>query len=576
MGDVDTIVKLLGSEAIEKRIAAAIVLGELKPKAAGVAQALARALETDIPLFRRHVLDALARVGAERALDQVIPLLSAHDDDVRRAAIRAVASAGESALPKLRARLKTAPESERRALDAALAEVGGKDAFTTLLRGLTARDPDAARAAALAVRQKVKNADGRQRRSYLGELEKLLASLAPARPTRAAATKAAATKRARGKATEAKHADVPDARPSAPSVDSSAAATAAALKIVGFFEDESTVPLLVRYAADDAAPATVRQEAIIALRFALASAKASAKVVELLVKAAESPDRTLAQTALHTLASLKIASDVAGRLERLVFHREVEVARLAMDLLARTGGDDAAKVLVRLLETTTDKRAAEGAAKALEGNDAAAAPLAKAVLGAKDPDRAWALRSVLRPLAKKVPPALVKELLAAADKRLADGARGWEAALDVAREANAELAAKTLRDLAARLRRGKKDERALAVLRVLAKTEKATDDDRLDLASLELRASTLDTTPAMRARDEALRLLERLARGGLDVGKALKKDRALEPDHLYYVGFHFAEDDHPLGPELLELVVERAGRTKVGKMARNKLGLVSG
>ena len=159
---------------------------------------------------------------------------------------------------------------------------------------------------------------------------------------------------------------MPDARPSAPSVDSSAAATAAALKIVGFFEDESTVPLLVRYAADDAAPATVRQEAIIALRFALASAKASAKVVELLVKAAESPDRTLAQTALHTLASLKIASDVAGRLERLVFHREVEVARLAMDL-SRTGGDDAAKVLVRLLETTTDKRAAEGAAKALRG-----------------------------------------------------------------------------------------------------------------------------------------------------------------------------------------------------------------
>ena len=45
---------------------------------------------------------------------------------------------------------------------------------------------------------------------------------------------------------------------------------------------------------------------------------------------------------------------------------------------------------------------------------------------------------------------------------------------------------------------------------------------------------------------------------------------------LYYVGFHFAEAKKPLGEELLEEVVKKGGRTKVGKMAKNKLALLQG
>ena len=39
------------------------------------------------------------------------------------------------------------------------------------------------------------------------------------------------------------------------------------------------------------------------------------------------------------------------------------------------------------------------------------------------------------------------------------------------------------------------------------------------------------------------------------------------------MGFHFTELDHPLGEELLEEVVKKGGRTKVAKMAKNKLAL---
>jgi hypothetical protein len=111
------------------------------------------------------------------------------------------------------------------------------------------------------------------------------------------------------------------------------------------------------------------------------------------------------------------------------------------------------------------------------------------------------------------------------------------------------------------------------LLSILCKSDRATNEDRYALASLELSLSNRDTRPASRAGDESLRILGALLRQGFDVGKSLKKDRALELDHLYYVGFHFSELNHPLGDELLEEVVKKGGRAKIAKMAKNKLAL---
>ena len=73
----------------------------------------------------------------------------------------------------------------------------------------------------------------------------------------------------------------------------------------------------------------------------------------------------------------------------------------------------------------------------------------------------------------------------------------------------------------------------------------------------------------------ALGLLGRLASSAsFDVSTALRKDRSLEPEHLYYVAFHFAEEKASLGADLLREVVKNAGRTKIGKMAKNKLSLL--
>jgi len=81
MSEVVKIVQLLKSEAIEKQIAAAIVLGELKAKGPGVVQGLADLLASGVPLLQVHALDALASVGAKKALPALFPLLAATQFD---------------------------------------------------------------------------------------------------------------------------------------------------------------------------------------------------------------------------------------------------------------------------------------------------------------------------------------------------------------------------------------------------------------------------------------------------------------------------------------------------------------
>ena len=536
MSEVVKIVQLLKSEAIEKQIAAAIVLGELKAKGPGVVEGLGNVLASGVPLLQVHALDALARVGAKKALPAIFPLLSTGADDVRRAATRCIASVGDEVVPLIKAKMATASPDERRALDAALAELGGKDAFTALIKGLASSDGDAAKAAALAVRQQVKNADGHKRRSYLAETEKFLETQ---------------------KKKENAH-----------------GAVAAAIKILGYLEDEKTIPTLLAYANDEKQHPSVRQEAIIAFRFALQTDKPSAKVIDSLVKAAESNDRTLAQTALHTLGSLQVADETAKRLEKVALHTDFERARFVIEMLGRMGGHEAARVLTKVLVTTADRRYAEAAAAGLSGKEDAVPALAKALLETENPDRAWVIRNVLRPTAKKISTALKRQILELAMERLAAGERGYEALLDVARDADPEALAEGLRALAQKLRKGTgKEERARSVYQILCKSDRATDEDRYAYASLELSRSNLDTRPASRAGDESLRLLGLLARSNFDIAKALRKDRGVDLDHLYYVGFHFTELDHPVGEELLEEVVKKGGRAKVAKMAKNKLAL---
>jgi hypothetical protein len=544
MSDVDRIQKLLAADSIETRIAAAIILGELRAKQPGVTHGLIELAKSPVPLVQRHALEALTKIGsAKKALDRAMELLTSPVAEVRQASHHALASIGEELIPTIRAKMPNATPEERRAFDAILAELGGKDAFTTLLSGLAQSEGEAAKAAALSVRQYVKEASTRQRKAYLAETEKFL-----------------------GKLEKKKDPD-----------KGMLLARAAAIKILGYLEDEGAIPMLVGYAEDEKEPSSIRQEAFIALRFVLGDRKMPAKLLDVFIEAAESEDRVLAQSALHTLAGLELPEQATRRLAKLIEHHDLDRVRFVIEHLGRQPGADATRVLVRVL-TTMERRRSEIAAGVLGGREDAIAPLAKSLLETKENDRAWMIRNVLRPAAKKISAQMRRQLLDEAMDRLGGrpkkkaADRNWEALLDVVRDADPDAVAEALRVLSARLRRSD-EEKAQTVLALLCRSDRATDTDRYALAALELHKGSNDTRPQARAGDPALQKLATLLSRGYDLGTALRKDKSMELEHLYYVGFHFVEQGHPIGEELLEVVIKKGGRAKLAKMAKNKLSL---
>ncbi|MDQ3032745.1 MAG: HEAT repeat domain-containing protein, partial [Myxococcota bacterium] len=72
---IDDVAKLLMHDAPDRRIAAAIVLGELKARGPEVVKGLVSMLETGAPPLQRPALEALARIGAPRALPAMLPLV---------------------------------------------------------------------------------------------------------------------------------------------------------------------------------------------------------------------------------------------------------------------------------------------------------------------------------------------------------------------------------------------------------------------------------------------------------------------------------------------------------------------
>ncbi|MFO0663169.1 MAG: HEAT repeat domain-containing protein [Polyangiaceae bacterium] len=533
---LDKIVALLDAEAIEKRIAAAIVLGELRVKSPEATQGLLTAMGSGIPLLQCHAIEALGRAKPAKAVAPLLDLAASTQAEVRQATKRALGAYGEEIVPQIKARMASANPEERRALDAVLAELGGKSAFATLLASMTSQEEEAAKRAAVGMRQVIKSADGRERRTYLAETEKFI-------------EKARASK------------------------EPHPAAIIGAIKILGFLEDERAIPTLLSCATDKKSHPHVRQEAFIAVRFCMTGKRADKKLVDALVTAAESPDRTLAQAALLTLASIEVAPEATKRLFSLVAHQEFERARLVIEHLSRRKDAESAAVLIDAV-LKLDKPRADLAMQALLTNEAAANPLARALIETKDSEKSWTLRTALKPMARNVSTALKKALREELVSRLAASDRGWEAILDTVRDIDSAAFEADLRALHAKVDRTTKTDKALSLLRILCKFEFATDEDRMLLAHKTLRQNDdYETRPEVRAKDESLRLMGELARRGYDVGKVLLKDKKLPIEALYYVGFHFAEAKHGLGEELLEEVISRAGRTKVGKMAKNKLAL---
>lgn len=536
MDPLKKIVELLDDQSPRKRIAAAVVLGELKVKDPQVVARLVAMAKDPVEAYAEAGIEALGAIGATKALPVLMEALG-RGKELSRLARNAIAGLGEEALGEIRARLGDASPEVRAQLSQLLPSVGGRQSFEMALEGMRGQPFEAINKVALSVRAEAKEATEAARRVMKTQVLNFLEK----------------------KKTQE---DEPALR--------------GALKTLGFLELPETVDALLGYLGKKQLP-LVRVEAAMALRFAMAkepSKKAMRKLMELL----EDEDALVSRAAKDTLTVLHVGEDFFDELAELAGGKDADLGLFAISRLAELA-QKKPKAAVPVLAPVArggDRARAEAAARVLASLPSGLSHLVDALVDAEEEVGAQVLSEALTPMAAEIPKKDLARLHQAAEKQLGQQLAVAKRMLEPVKRADPQGWAELLRAKAKAL--AKKDEvRADAITQLLVRSADATPDDRFAFALQQLERHGHDLHPRARQADPALAELEKLHREGFEVAPRLLKDKKVSDDARFYVGFHFAEkplyEQKNLGATLLEAIAGK-GKGKLAKAAKNKIKLL--
>ncbi|MBL8954490.1 MAG: HEAT repeat domain-containing protein, partial [Myxococcaceae bacterium] len=531
MDPLKRIVELLEDESPRKRIAAAVVLGELKVKDAAVVARLVDMAKDPVDAYAEAAVEALGAMGAMKALPVLLETLGRKG--LQPLASKAIAALGEDALPEIKARLGDATPEMRAALSQLLPAVGTSKSFEMALEGMRGQPWETINKVALSVRAEAKAGTEAERRVMRTQVEKFI-----------------------------------DKKKTQEEVD----VLRGALKVLGYLELPDTEKTLLEFLGRKQVP-LVRVEAATALRFAM-GANPSKKVLRTLIDLLEEPDSFVARAARDSLTVMKMGPEFADELAELCSAKSVDVSLWAIGVLGGMA-ETKAKLVAKTLAPVArggDRTRAEAASKILAGLPGGQDVLVEALADAEEEAGAQVLAEVLNPLAAQLSKGQVKKLLAAAGKQLSDSFAVARRQLEPVRNADPEGWAELLREKVKALQK-KDPARADAIAQLLGRSTVATEEDKYGFAVAQLQHHSLDPHPRARQRDPVLAALEKLHAEGFKVAETVNKDKKLSDEARYYVGVHFAEKPQfelkSIGAEILEALAE-SGRSKMAKAAKNK------
>jgi len=531
------LLNLVEKGTVEQRCAALLVLAALKLDNAQVVKAVGAAIAQPNPVLKDFALRYFEEVKPKSAAPLFVGLLDDPDKDTHERAVRFLSQAGQAAVPAVLQFASGAARSGQINAARVLCAVGGKAAFKGLLQMLVAGTDEFNKTICDLMTPAVRELDAKEQEQLYSEVEAFAAKLDP-----------------KGQ------------RPAAVS----------AMRLMGQMGRAEARRWLFKFVTPEHHH-TLRAHALVALLRCLRDhdlrKEEYAKLFPLLEEAEASE---VTRLTIDLLDAHELPEDSRSLLSRLLDSPHPDVQKFAL----RKMGDFSTPATVRtLIEQLGDPdyRKRDVAANSLRKIPEARAALLRELTACDDASKAWSIAELLPSFEGKwrqdVLIALWKRLHAAinAEDRI------QTAFLQVLKLADANYSYQQLAGEAARLAKAKKFKEAAAFLAPLKDFSefKSEDKFRLALAQMKLHAHTLATN----RHHPAVDLLADLHRNSAyPLFEALKKDRALEAEDLFNLGFSFVErhgDERSLGKDLLEYVATKFPRNKIGKNAKNKLKLIS-
>jgi hypothetical protein len=526
------LLRLLDSEQPVLRRAAVAVLGEVGSKDKDLVEALCPLLEDADAELRLEAIKAVGKLHIDKALPQLLKSVGAGGTEAD-AAIHASAQLGAKGIQGLQEVMaKTAPGLRRR-IAAGLAGSGTKSAEITALDTLLDADAGVVDAVCRTLVGELRSLGQAQRKALTDRIFELL--------------------KPKKKSPLPTYSEVALVRLLAATDDARAEA---------IFWDR----------IEAGHPLELRAEALQALGN-MAPSNSAAKHKELLA-CANDTDFRVAAPALMILKSVPATKKNATDWLALLNAPDVAARRFAIDKLAGQDTADLADALLPQLRHP-DRGLRDQAIASLASMEHGRKALAGQLLEAETPDEAWALARAQAPFARDYPAAVRTKLFNMACDYLEKEDRRADAVLFVLKEADANEHRDRLADKALSYRKKKKYPTALLYLRLLGRDPACGEELRFELAACGLKLSSHDLAAAARTGDHALQQFARLIKSHETPPLTyVQKAGWLEPEDLFYLGFHFAEGQGPereFGAAVLRLLLKKSPKAKVAKDAKTKL-----
>ncbi len=521
-----------------RRCAAAMVLGELKPKDAQAVKALGAALTDANQLLTRYVLEAFEAIGTRAVVPFVLPLLDSGDVETKLRAARIVARVGGDMVGDLARQFAKASPEQKRVLVDILARIHDRQALQLILDTLFDADFELVGETCQAVRRHITDATPKERAAMHKQVVKFIASARVRKDERV---------------------------------------TMHALLLVGYIGAPDARRILLKY-TQPRNPSFIRRNAMVGLKSQEFTGAVVNQTAREMFKYLNEPDyANIVQPALDIIEKLPLSKAYDAQWRKLLQNQHANVRAYAARRLAATDNAATNRILMQLL-AHEDVQISEIAAGALARHKGSTKLLLDALARERKSEPAWRLAKILKPHSESVDRKSVKKFVALTGRDLEAGQPRHEALLYFLRNIDPKLADNVLRETGLRLKKQKKYAKAVDCLKQLVRSDGFDNELRFELSICNLKESPQDVAPHLRVEDHALRGFQVLLQEkGFRLLDRLKKEKALDADDLYYTGFHFSEgtgEELRFGQQLLEHVAKRWPRGKEAKAARNKLKII--
>lgn len=521
-----------------RRCAAAMVLTEIAPRNDTVIKALGVALKDANQLLTRYVLEAFEAIGSRSVVPYVLPLLDAEDMETKLRAAGIVARTGGDNVEDLERLFKNASPQQRRVLVDILARIHNRKAMQLILETLFDPDFELVKEACQAVRRHIGDAAPKERTALHKQVAKFMTSSHVKKNDRVLTS---------------------------------------SLLLIGSIGATDARNILLKYSTPRNL-GYIRRNALLGLRGLEFTGAAVNQIARQMIKYLAEPDfPNIGSNALDIIEKLSLPKSYDSQWRKFLKSKHPNVRTFAARKLAVADNAAGNRLMMSLLRHD-DPQVSEIAAGALARHKGATKLLLPALARERKSEPAWRLAKILKPHSDSLDKKTVKKFTALAIRDVEAASPRSEALLYFLRNIEPKLADNVWRDVGLKFRKARKWSKAIDCLRKITTSEIYDNELRYELTVCNLKQSSKDLAPNLRAEDFALRGLQSLnAEKGFKLFERLKKEKVLDATDLYYAGFHFSEgtgEEQKFGRRLLEHVAKRWPKTKDGKAARNKLKTV--